>query len=362
MFHTIPRKIYKLFHLSYIIGILLNERFIAKLPEVKMKKQIRKIVSLSLLLLVVFSAIPFAMADEDVVASADQNALTEEAVVEKEIEIMHTALGNGLRILQLERAITRHILRGKEVINTIKEKTPDADVSQLETLVSDFEVLKSDLKAIPIDQPSKETLQKYLDIRDDVKEDAKEFRKIASTLLTKEDIAVLKEKLKAIDRTELKEINQQIQELRRHYHAERVYTTLANLGVSDSALIDAVKSGQLTVPQIRQALRAKVSAIPPEERRSALLKIKEDNSKRAVFKADNVAERRSNRLARRSNEAQRRSDRLANKSVRAEQKGRDNRADNLIKRSEAAGKRSENKEARSDKAEGRSDRRSGRQG
>ena len=349
-----------------------------------MKKQIRKIVSLSLLLLVVFSAIPLAMADEEVgpllgvpveqvVAPVEQvghegteapaeQQDTVDKETQKEIEIMHSALGNGLRILQLERAITRHILRGKEVINTIKEKTPDADVSQLEALISDFEVLKSDLKAIPIDQPSKETIQKYIEIRDDVKADAHNFKAIASTLLTKEDIAVLKEKLKNLDRTELKDLNQQIRELRRNYHAERVDTTLANLGVSDSALIDAVKNGQLTVPQIRQALRAKVSAIPPEERRSALLKIKEDNSKRAVFKADNVAERRSNKLERRSNEAQRKSDRLARKSVRAEQKGRDIRADNLIKRSESAGRRSENKEVRSDKAEGRSDKRSGRQG
>ena len=313
-------------------------------------------------MLLIISIIPVAIAEENNGTTIDTTVNAEvDAETQAEIETMDTKLGSGMRLLQLERAITRQMLRGVEVIKIIDEKVASGElvlddiakeqVAQAKEIVSvDFPQLITELQTI--NPQDGEAAKKFIAVKDDAKQLTQEFAKLllANTGIfhSREDIlAMAREAAKNVDRTELKELNQKIIEIRRQFNADRANTILARVGSADPALVEKIKTGQINFGQIRQEIAKRITSLPPEERRAAVQKVREDNTKRAVFREDTVKEHRSGKLERRSNITANMSIRKQTRSDIAEGKGRTKRAENLQERSDKFSKWSQNLDKRS---------------
>ena len=308
-----------------------------------------------ILMLLVVSIIPVVLAED---TTSDTTA-----TVDREISTMDTELGSGLRLLQLERAITRQIMRGQEVVKVIEVSglyTDDNEyILQAKEIIGDLQTLIDELDTITTvpapDPKNKENAQKFIAIKNDAKQLSVEFKKVSVLMLKgagakeTELIAQIKEALQVVDRTEIKEINQQILSIRREYNADRTNAILARIGSADPALIEKIKSGEISPGQIRQEIAKRITSIPPEERRASIQKIREDNAKRAVFKEDTVREHKIAKFQRRSNITERKSVRLQTISDIAEGKGNLRRSENLQNRSDANENWSRNLEKRSDR-------------
>ena len=309
------------------------------------------LIAMVLIMTMVISIIPIAIAQEESESGGDISStetLEVDSDTQTEIAIMDTKLGTGLRLLQLERAITRDMLRRQEIIKIIQAKDTNNDVTDLNEIVADMKSLIDELHQIK-EPYGADAVQKFIAIKQDAIELGKEFRNIARPFLSDADIESIKNSLKIMERAEIKALNQKIIDLRRQYNADRVNAVLARIGSADPVLVEKIKSGQITHGQIISELAKKIRSMPPEARREVILKIREENTKRFVFRDNSVRERRSNRLDRRSNVAQRRSNRLQRRSDIAGVRGNEGRSDRLGNRSDAAEGRSDRRETRSDR-------------
>lgn len=255
-----------------------------------MKKQI---FGISLLLLLVLSLFPAVMAEEE---------LTEETIAQDtmaEVSTMDQKIGAELRLLQLEKAITRNILGGNEVIAQVEENGKDA--SELEALITELEALKLEVQDLNPDDEG--AVEVFVNIKQEAIEISKEFREIARGLLEQGDRLAIASKIKEMDKTELQQYNEQIRNKIHAQNAESVSKTFDALGIENDELLAKVENGKATASEVRTEIRNAVQAMTPEEKRAAWTTLKESGVRKDVAvrakieKARlNINERKATRL------------------------------------------------------------------
>jgi hypothetical protein len=259
-----------------------------------MKKQM---FSIGLLLLFILGLFPAAMAQE-----VDEGALTDDTVAQdtvEEVSSMGLKTGAELRIIQLEKAITRNILGGNEVISVVEDKGKDA--SGLEALLTELEALKLEVQGI--DPEAEDALESFVSIKQEALEVSKEFRETARTLLEQGDRLAIAARIKEMDKTDLKQYNEQIRSRIHAQNAEIVRKTFEALGIDNEELISKVSNGEANSSEVRDEVRNAVQAMTPEERKAAWANLKESGVKKDIAvrarieKARlNINERKATRL------------------------------------------------------------------
>ncbi len=301
-----------------------------------------KIFGTAMMLLLVFSFLPAVMAEEVAVettsievtsaepelVSADPDGaepelvdaeLTEED--EEEIELFNEALGAEMRLLQLEKSLTRNILSGTQVLDVLIANHPEEDLSELELILEDLEGLLEEVKAL--DAEADNAVETFVDIKKESITLSKEFRELVRAIgLTAEDRALLKESRKDVAGA-LSEYNDSLKTIAREMNANRVRNMLKKMGATDDELVDDVLAGDATRAKVAIKLRTKFRSLSTDEKQSALRAVKEERVavraaviKKAKVVAEKlgpvmtarVAQTTSNRLENRSNYNQRASD------------------------------------------------------
>ena len=206
-------------------------------------------------------------ATEEETEEVEEEAIDEETEEETEL-ITESNFGATVRLLQLEKSVTKSYLIGQETIKVLSEK--GEDVSELESILAEIEVLKDEVSAL---DPSSETaVDDFVNIKRDIKDLVKQFKKIASPLLSAEDKQAIRDAIK--DNEELTELNQRIRNALRELNANRVGKALDRMGVEDPELIEKIESGEATPAEIKAALKAAYKGLSPEEKKKAREKIK----------------------------------------------------------------------------------------
>ena len=78
----------------------------------------RKIWNMVIVLMLMVSIAPLAFADE-AEDSTDEVEINDET--QKQVEIMDARVGSEIRLLQLEKSITKNIIKGEEVVSILKD-------------------------------------------------------------------------------------------------------------------------------------------------------------------------------------------------------------------------------------------------
>ena len=248
----------------------------------------KKILSILLMLLMVISIMPLALAEEE----TEDVEVDEET--EEEIVVMNTGLGAEVRLLQLEKAITRNILRGQEVI--AKAKEAEKDVSELEAIIAEMETLKTEVQEA--DPESENSVKEFVDLKSDGIELSKNFRGTARALLKSEEITQLRNRIKERNIGEQTNLTQKIREKIRAFNAEQLQKMCGILGIEDSELIDKFENGEVKLNEVKTQIKEQFRAMTQEERKESFAQLKEEGVKRNVFRKAAVQKAKLNFLVR----------------------------------------------------------------
>jgi hypothetical protein len=234
-------------------------------------------------LLVLMAMMPIALAD-------DSNSVVD-ANTEREIKTMNTIYGAEVRMLQLEKSISRNILVGAKVLEVIAINNPQADLNDAQNLLNQLEALLLDVQNFDLNQDKNTLVTNFVAMKKEAIDIAKEFKEITSTMLTEDDKQQIKEEIKDMDKTELNNLNQAIKEAIRSANADRMQGLLTILGVSDPELVQDIEDGNATKQEVKDALKGAFKDLNSEERKIAAAKIKEQLNKRIAAEkyAVNVA-------------------------------------------------------------------------
>lgn len=254
--------------------------------------------------------IPTPSVEEDI------NPETGEPIVSGETgnEIMAMQLGPGakVRLLQLEKAIMKRILRAEKVIEYI-EDYPDADTSELAGILAELQVLKEEVLEAEPQGNNEETVKQFVDLKNDAISLTKQFRETASEILSAGDKTALLEKFKEIDRTELKELNQQIVQLIREYNAQRVERVFSKIEEKKPEFVKKIRNGKMKMVAVKGAMVKAVKALKPVKRANAFRKLRQVNARKRAFKKAKIAVAKTKFLKRRVQRLNQRVNRIGKK-------------------------------------------------
>ena len=208
---------------------------------------------------------------------------------EEEIRPMRFPHGAQVRLLELEKSITRNILVGNQTIAAIKAGNSSANTTNLVSIIDKLIVLRNEVRTITVNETamlnktSEELAQQFVDIKREAINLSKEFRDAARPLLKETDRQIIREYMKEIDRTELKNIDDEIRDARHRYNADLLNATFSHLGLNNSALLERVRNGDAKVGEIKNYVRDALRNETPKQRQQAMLKLSEAEAKRNVY-------------------------------------------------------------------------------
>jgi len=259
------------------------------------------------------------------VPSVDNDTETKDKTEEKvdnetqdEMTAVISPHGAEVRLLQLEKAITANILKGEKVVNYILNKTPSANVTAANKILDDMALLLDEVKAANTTGTGEELAQEYVDLKSDAITLTQQFRKAVKDLIPAGDRDELMRRLNSIKHPQLDKLDNAISEATHLYNADQVKAIFTSLGITDEALIKAVEDGTATKEQIKTAIKAALADMTPEQKKEALLKLREALSKKAVSHRAAIANALANRFERQSQRWEERSQTFLNKSLEAE--------------------------------------------
>ena len=206
-------------------------------------------------------------ATEEEAEEVEEEAIDEETEEETEL-ISESNFGATVRLLQLEKSVTKSYLIGQEVVNVLSEK--GEGVSELESILAEIEVLKDEVSAL--DPSSDSAVDDFVNIKRDIKDLNMQFKRIASPLLSANDKQAIRDAIQ--DNEELAALNQRIRNAFRELNANRVGKVLDRMGASDSELVENIESGDATPAEVRLALKNAYGQLSPEDKELAKQRIR----------------------------------------------------------------------------------------
>ena len=259
------------------------------------EKKMKKILGITMVLLLATSMVPLTLADEA------------EDTQQDEVKIMNDQLGAQIRLLQLEKAITKNILKGEEVVSVLKES--EYDSTELEAILAELELLKGEVQSA--DSNSTNATQIFVDLKSDAVELTKDFREALKELLDEKTIEELRERVREMVCEQVQNLSQQIQNRTRQFNRNQLHKIYEIIEETDSFLIDEYQNGNVTREQVKQQVSKKINEMTKEKRYQVFSELKEGSIRERIQAivcvedaAEKFQERKEVRLTNRLRSAQ----------------------------------------------------------
>jgi len=237
-----------------------------------------------LLALLLMSFFPAAHAEEETVdESSDESTLAEAS-------LMDTGVGAQIRLLQLEKSITRNILIGNEVIDYLQKN--NTNTTELEAIITELEALK--LEVQDLDPSSEDATEKFVSIKQEAIDLSKEFRDVLKELVGEGNRPLLFGKISGIDRSELDVYNEDIKNLIHSQNFEIVSKIFESLGIENDELLQQIKDGSATYADVKKVISETVKDMTPQERKEAWTEIKESGVRKEIAARAKIEKARLN--------------------------------------------------------------------
>jgi hypothetical protein len=210
-----------------------------------------------------------------------------------------SGLGAKVRLMQLESAIEKNILWGERIIAAVKEKNATIDSSELETLLTELKVLLEEVNNNTAPAAGDESARHFVDMRHEGNEITKEFRELVHSILKEADIQGMKRALGATNWNNTNVSAWDLNKTRHEYNAEKVSELLNAANITDPALLEKIKNGDMSIGEIRKALKDALDNKKGKEQSDAYNTLSEKAKKSRVFVMavkDKVAKNESERI------------------------------------------------------------------
>src|SRR3989339_289088 len=252
----------------------------------KIKMKIEKIASMMLVLMLVFITMPLVFADDNNETDDDNETEVENETevdneTQEEISIMGISYGAEIRLLQLEKAISKNIARGNAVIAAYKNVSQDT--SELQSIVDNLTLVLEQVKST--DPRSDTAVKDFVAYKKSAITLAHDFRTLSNEMkasLDQETLDALRAEFKAIkedQKGDLKEMKERIKNRIQEKNAKELSELL---GMDYEELIKQIQNGNLTKAEIKMQIREIVSNMSQEQRKELYLNAKQFNLKREI--------------------------------------------------------------------------------
>jgi len=296
----------------------------------------KKILSLCMVLVLMVSISSLAFADEagddpegdldlggeiqtgeNETEETDGNESEIDDDTEEEIEIMNNTLGAEIRLLQLEKAITKNLLKGERAVAVLQ--VMEYNTTELEAILDEMRLVLEEVQAA--NASLNDSVQQFVDLKSDARKLTTEFRETIKELLSDEKIRELKEQIKEIVGEELQNYSKRIQNKIKQFNRNQIHRLYGIIGVTNESLADAYKNGTVSTEEAKSQISKMVNMMTKEKKNQIFLELKKGEIDNKNYANEEVGDALLGFGDRENIRSQNRSDKAKNENGNGKGKG-----------------------------------------
>lgn len=218
-------------------------------------------------------------------------ALAETARADAQLEARlaaSTTYGAEVRLLQLERAITRAIMQGERIINYAQEQEfSEVNIDVMIEVVADLRALRVQVQEV--DSTSETVVREFVALRQEANTLTQTFRRASHQLFSEDDVNYLRGTVRAeVDvAAEVRARDSDIRQRICAHNAQQVQVLLDRMGVQQASLVADVRSCDVSKDEAMLELRRLYTALEERRREAAQQEV---NEYRARVRVQQIAE------------------------------------------------------------------------
>ena len=240
----------------------------------------------------------------------DGNESDIDDVTEEEIEIMNTTLGAEIRLLQLEKALTKNLLKGERAVAVLQ--VMGYNTTELEGILEEMRLLLEEVQAA--NASANNSVQQFVDLKSDAKKLTTEFREAIKELLSDEKIRELKEQIREIVGEALQNYSKKIQNRIKQFNRNQIHRLYGIIGVTNESLADAYQDGNITMEEAKSQISKMVNMMTKEKKNHIFSELKKEKIDKKNYANEEAGDAMLNFEEREQNRSQTRSDKAKNEN------------------------------------------------
>ena len=236
-----------------------------------------------------------------------------DGVTKEETEIMNDLLGAEIRLLQLEKAITKNLFKGERAVEVLKAL--EYDTSKLEAILAEMRLLLEEVQAA--DPSSDDSVQVFVDLKSDARKLTKEFRETVKELLSDVKYKELKEQIQEMVCEQVQSLSKKIQNRVKQFNRNQIHRLYIFIGEEGETLAEQYENGDATLEQVKSQICKMVNRMIKEKKNEIFSELKGEKIRNKIHAAVSVNNATGNF-------SEREQERLQNRLQKAEDKGNNN--------------------------------------
>jgi hypothetical protein len=209
----------------------------------------------------------------------------------KEIEIMNNSLGAEIRLLQLEKAIIKNLLKGEMAVEVLKGL--DYNTSDLEAILSEMKNLLDDVKAV--NTSSNNSVQLFVEYKHEAINLTKQFRETIKELLNGEKLKEIRERIKEMMSEELENCSKMIRNKIKQFNRNQLHNLYGIIGETNNTFVEEYLDGNISLAQLKIQIGKTINQMNKERKYEIFSEIKEENIKKKIHAQSQVEDMNKNK-------------------------------------------------------------------
>lgn len=247
-------------------------------------ENMKKILALLIMLVMLVSISSLAVADEE---GEDQGNNDADVETEKEIEIMNNSLGAEIRLLQLQKALLKNILKGEMAVEVLKGlgfNTTENNTTELESILAEMKELLVEVKTA--NTSSNESVQIFVSLKNQSKNLTTQFRETLKGLLDDISLREIRQRIKEMLSGELENYSKRIRNLIRQFNSNQLYRLYGIIGGANSSFVNDYFNGTLPLNETKLQLCKIINQMTKDKKYEIFSEIKSENIRRRIHAHD----------------------------------------------------------------------------
>ena len=201
-----------------------------------------------------------------------------EIETEHEIQIMNFSLGAKIRLLQLEKAIIKNILKGTMAISVLQ--AIEVNTTELESLLEDLKAVLDDVRAV--NTSANDTVSLFVTLKQEARNITKQFRETLHTLIDDVTLNEIRQRIRELAGDELQNYTRRIQNMIRQFNGNQAYRLFGIIGEGNLSLLQEYLNGNVTLDQLRFHLCKTVNQMNHERQYQIVSELKEERIRNKI--------------------------------------------------------------------------------
>jgi hypothetical protein len=237
--------------------------------------------------LVLLISIPsIVLADEAEEDPQEDDTLNE---TQKEIGVMNNSLGAEIRLLQLEKALLKNILKGEmavQVLIGLGFNTTENNTIELESILAEMKVILEEIRVA--NTSSNESVQIFVSLKNESKNLTTQFRETIRELLNDTSLREVRERIKEMVSNELNNYGKRIRNLIRQFNFNQLYRLYGIVGEANSSFVNDYFNGTLPLNETKLQLCKIINEMTIEKKYEIFSEIRGENIRRKIHAQDAI--------------------------------------------------------------------------